>query len=95
MWLSHPVARQESDDVFTLAIAPDDLHKTNISGGAAYHLALPNEGADVEIDNAPGSPLFVAYRRLSFAYGGLPGFALLDDAPTPWIAALAKDLLPL
>jgi hypothetical protein len=95
MWLSDPVAQEESDDVFTLAISPDDLHKANISGGAAYELAIPNEGADFELENAPGNPLFVDYLKLCFAHGGLPGFAKLDDAPKEWIAALAKGLLPL
>lgn len=63
----------EGEGVF-VALAPDDLHKDNTSGGEPYGLQLPNPSADFlfmyERHNLP----FVSYLRLAILHwGGFPG----------------------
>jgi hypothetical protein len=41
---------QEADDGMALWIAPDDLHKANISGGDPYIITIPNATADAEFE---------------------------------------------
>ncbi len=55
-------------------LAPDDLHKDNISGGSPYSVALPDSSADFVLLNERHGLLFVPYLRLAILrYGGLPG----------------------
>ena len=56
------------------SLAPDDLHKDNISGGSPYSAALPNPSADFVLLNERHGLLFVPYLRLAILrWGGLPG----------------------
>jgi hypothetical protein len=93
----------ESDDevdseepAFSLCIAPDALHKANVSGGDGPHIAFGDAGMDAPMagDDWDGVS-FVAYLRVAFAWGGFPG---LRDAPNPprdLLARLTEGLLPL
>lgn len=55
-------------------LAPDDLHKDNISGGDPYGLYLPNPSADFEFLYERHSLHFVPYLRLAILqWGGFPG----------------------
>lgn len=55
-----------------LSLAPDHLHKANISGGPPYGVELPFRGADpIFVNEAHGLP-FVDYLRLCFRWGGFP-----------------------
>ena len=38
---------------------------------------------------------FVAYLRLSFEWGGFPGFELIEDRPDDFLQSLKQGLLPL
>jgi hypothetical protein len=81
------------DDDRHVVIAPDDLHKANVSGGEPYHIAVPDERADGELLNERHGLFFVEYLRLAFRFGGFPGYEGYDrDIPTE-IAMLAHDLL--
>ena len=51
---------------------PDELHKGNISG-ATYWFDLPSKQADTTFHWHPTIP-FVQYLRITFAWGGFPGF---------------------
>lgn len=81
---------------FALVIAPDILHKANISGSDGYEIHLPNAAADAPLLNTEwGSLTFVEYLRLSFAWAGFPGlqtYEQRDDALLTW---LKDGLLPL
>lgn len=56
-------------------LAPDFLHKANISGGAPYLIELPFGGADpIFVDERRNLP-FVDYLRFSFSWAGFPGLA--------------------
>lgn len=73
-----------------VALAPDDLHKANISG-ATWDMELPCAGADAPFGRWPG---LVAYLRDACAWGGFPGWAREANPPREQIALLTKDLLP-
>lgn len=79
--------------LFQLPVAPDRLHKDNVSGGPPYGLILPDACADGMLVAESTMP-FVAYLNWVFRHGGFP-------APTGSpqqgriTTALALDLLPL
>lgn len=60
-------------DPFRLDLAPDYLHKANISGGAPYGIELPFFGADPLFACERHELPFVDYLRLSFRWAGFPG----------------------
>jgi hypothetical protein len=66
-------------DPFELALAPDALHKANISGGPPYHVVLPFLGADPIFAGEPHGLPFVDYLRLAFRWGGFPGLRVHAD----------------
>lgn len=57
---------------FRLDLAPDYLHKANISGGGPYHMELPFFGADPILEGESHRLPFVEYLRMSFRWGGFP-----------------------
>jgi hypothetical protein len=59
---------------FFAGLAPDDLHKDNVSGGGPYGVALPCPSADfVFLEEGHNLP-FVQYLRLAILrWGGFPG----------------------
>jgi hypothetical protein len=64
----------DESEQFEAGLAPDDLHKDNISGGDAYAAALPNPAADFELLNERLRLLFVHYLRIAiFAVGRVSG----------------------
>jgi hypothetical protein len=64
---------QEDDRLFA-ALAPDDLHKDNVSGGDPYGLLLPQPAVDFIFENEPHGVHFVEYLRLAILkWGGFPG----------------------
>lgn len=93
---AHQVWASESgEDVgpFVLPLAPDRLHKDNVSGGPPYGIVVPDGCAD-GIFAAEATMPFVSYLNWVFSSGGFPG---CSASPAPWAVreALAKDLLPL
>ena len=63
-------------------LAPDDLHKDNISGGDPYGVHLPNPAADFILVYERHNLLFVPYLRLAILqWGGFPG---LDGRGIPF-----------
>ena len=61
-----------------ITIAPDDLHKENVSGGDAYAIAIPDARADAILLNERHDLLFVDYLRLCCNFGGFPGYDGVD-----------------
>jgi hypothetical protein len=79
---------------FEAPLAPDDLHKDNISGGAPYSVALPDPSADFVLLNERHGLLFVPYLRLAILrWGGLPGLDGLAAEFEP-LRALVAGLEP-
>jgi hypothetical protein len=64
-----------ADDLALIAgLAPDDLHKDNVSGGDSYGVRLPDASADFIFMYERHKLLFVPYLRLAIlSWGGLPG----------------------
>jgi hypothetical protein len=78
--------------LFEIPIAPDYLHKANISGGAPYSLAVPNAGVDGMLLWEPHQTTFVNYLRIAFAMGGMPGWQRFPALVEEW--ALPKGPAP-
>jgi hypothetical protein len=90
--MTHP----ELLDPFSLALAPDDLHKANISGGAPYGVDLPFAGADPVCENERHGLPFVDYLRLSLRWAGFPGLEThaSDARISDLVARLTEGFLP-
>jgi hypothetical protein len=86
-------AEEGADGSFTLELAPDELHKANISG-STHDIELPTTDHDpvlVGVRNRPGISL-VEYLRVSLLrWGGFPGFEYEDDVPE-LVRELAAEL---
>ncbi len=92
--------------VFMCGLAPDVLHKDNVSGGPEYAIALPNPSADATFEEEWRRIGFVPYLRVAILeWGGFPGLSQDNPqdkwrrkypcAPRPaWFGELTKDLLP-
>ena len=87
------VAEGESAGVFVLPVAPDRLHKANISGGPPYGFTLPDACADALFLGEVAMP-FVAYLNWVFQNGGFPG---VSQGNQQWQVkrSLSEGLLPL
>ncbi|HEY7200758.1 MAG TPA: hypothetical protein VIC57_11120, partial [Candidatus Dormibacteraeota bacterium] len=79
-----------------LPIAPDHLHKADISGGPPYAVWLPFAGADPVVREERHELPFTDYLRLAFERAG---FVLLSGASVHpgaarWLAGIRVDLEP-
>jgi hypothetical protein len=95
--------RDADGDPFLVDLAPDYLHKADVSGGAPYSMTVPNGGVDGPLLGEPHETTFVDYLRIAFRFGGFPGWdrgmrprwAEPPGPPPPLIDELAAALLPL
>lgn len=91
---------QEEDPIVVgplmASLAPDYLHKANISGGAPYEIRLPNAAADGLFENEEHELPFVEYLRLTFARGGFSRLELgkLDAKALAFVEGLRRGLEP-
>ena len=84
----------DASEPFTAGLAPDDLHKDNISGGDPYSVALPDPSADFVLLYERHGLLFVPYLRLALLrWGGLPGLDGRDERFEP-LGGLVAGLEP-
>ena len=60
--------------VFAIDVAPDWLHKANVSGGGPYAIEVPNQGVAALLLAEPHMTTFVNYLRIAFQWGGFPGW---------------------
>jgi len=93
--LSFLFDEEESDAAGWFAgLAPDDLHKDNVSGGDPYGVRLPNPSADFLFVYERHNLLFVPYLRLAILrWGGFPGLDGRADQFEP-LAGLIAGLEP-
>jgi hypothetical protein len=82
------------DDPCKLDLAPDYLHKANISGGAPYGIELPYLGADPVFVHEEHGLGFVDYLRLAFRWGGFPRLErhAHDADVRKFVADMTRDL---
>jgi hypothetical protein len=83
-------------DPFSIDLAPDYLHKANISGGAAYAIELPHFGADPVLQNERHRLPLVGYLRHCLRWAG---FAMLerhagDNGVAHLVATLTEGFEP-
>ena len=86
---------EPEDGELYLAIAPDDLHKANVSGSDPYSIRLPAPVADTLVEYENHGVTFVEYLRIVFAWGGFPGWENADAVAPPEVAQLREGLLPI
>jgi hypothetical protein len=87
-------ANEDPDvDPFVLPVAPDRLHKANVSGGLPYGIVLPDGCVDGLFVGETTMP-FVGYLNWVLRNGGFPG---PTASKSQWRVkqALAERLLPL
>jgi hypothetical protein len=82
---------------FGVPIAPDVLHKADISRGSPYTIPLPCAAADAPLLYEQAHGTFVAYLRRCFQWGGFPGLERCHESRRPWehLAYLTEGLLPI
>jgi hypothetical protein len=78
---------------FVLPLAPDHLHKDNVSGGPPYGIVVPDGCVDGMFEAEARMP-FVSYLNWVFASGGFPGCAA-SSAPWEVRHSLVEGLIPL
>jgi hypothetical protein len=93
-------------DTFLCPIAPDVLHKDNVSGGPPYGVRLPNADADALLLGEWHNVSFVPYLRIAILeWGGFPGLSQANPQHTrrsssakarmpEWFRDLIQDLTP-
>lgn len=86
--------QDDLSEAIEVGLAPDNLHKDNISGGEPYSVQLPDSAADFLLLYEQHGLYFVPYLRLAIlAWGGLPGLEQ-NPAPFPMLDDLLVDLEP-
>lgn len=78
-----------------ISIAPDRLHKLNISGGAPYAIRLPDASADPRIRWLEEEPQLLPYLRRAVQGGGFAGVSPDEHVSPRWsrvVAELTRDL---
>ena len=78
---------------FVLPLAPDMLHKDNVSGGPPYGIVVPDGCVDGLFVGETTMP-FVSYLNWVFSNGGFP-WPTGSESQWRVTQALARDLLPL
>lgn len=73
---------------FRVDIAPDHLHKANLSGGMPYQMAADRPLVDTILLNERHATSFVHYLRIAIQYAGFPGFDYIEGQQATWGASI-------
>ena len=79
-------------------IGGDAEDKTWLGDGVpkgCYSVRIPNSAADASLEGEAHKITFVEYLRLSFRWGGFPGWEKYDDRPQKELDFLREGMLPL
>jgi hypothetical protein len=92
-WRLQSAADPDAAGPFVLALAPDQLHKENTSGGSPYGIIVPDGSVEGLFVGKTTTP-FVSYLNWAFCHGGFPE---TTGSESEWRVKqdLARDLLPL
>jgi len=80
---------------FQLEIAPDHIHKANVSGGLPYAIDTTSPSVDTLLLNARDCTSLFHHVHNAFVWGGFPGFAYIETQLPEPAASLCTNLLPL
>jgi hypothetical protein len=81
--------------LFEVIIAPDYLHKDNVSGGLPYSILVPNAAIDGVLEYERHQTTFVNYLRICFAHGGFSGANWCNGNTSKLVEQLSDGLLPI
>lgn len=99
IWRAWKRAVPEDRRTVSLELGPDARSKARFAAGweasGEYSVRLPNAAADGLMEGEPHGITFVEYLRLSFQWGGFPGWEGYDNRPKKELAFLRKGLLPI
>jgi hypothetical protein len=88
-----------ADEVCELLISYDDVGKAGLAADYQvddfYTIAVPNGNADAPLKGERHRGTLVEHLRLSFRWGGFPGWERYDPRPEQELAYLTADLLPI
>jgi hypothetical protein len=89
-FLADKEERPQCDFPYLVPIAPDALHKEDVSGGMWYNVSVPAVDDDPPLNDEPHHTTLVAYLELAVQWAGFPG---LSDGPGTWpIAELVRGI---
>lgn len=82
--------RLDSGLPYVVPVAPDALHKADVSGGMWYNLSVPAGADDPPLNDEPHNTTFLGYLGIAIEFGGFPG---LQNSPSHrWpIAAIVAE----
>jgi uncharacterized protein (TIGR02996 family) len=94
-----PFDVDEAQDILRIEIAPDEYHKSGVSGGGCQAVNFKKSAVEATIeDHAKGQPdrEFVEFLGNAVSWCGFPGFAYATSTPTAFLDEhLRSGLLPL
>jgi len=90
-YLYDPAAYVATFGSFRLPIAPDYLHKSDVSGGMWYGIAVPGQEPDPPLLEEWHHTTFLDYLEIAIRFGGFPGLERCPDHNWP-IARLNRGL---
>lgn len=93
-WLIEQV-RDQPKNLDSIAIAPDDVTKANVSGSGPISVPCTHPSFDNVLIGQHGSFTLLSYLRHAFEWAGFPGFDYIADAPTEMLKSMAQGLVRL
>jgi hypothetical protein len=75
--------REEPEGSFLIPIAPDDLHKADVSGGMYYNVSVPAVEDDPLLNDERHGVSFLAYLEIALASAGFPGLERCEGHTWP------------
>lgn len=77
----HHLVTSTPEGFYRLDLAPDYLHKANVSGGGPYGFTLPSNDPDPVFETEPKDLYFLDYLRWSFKWAGFPRLNEFKNEP--------------
>lgn len=90
-FLADKEERLKQRSPFLIPIAPDDLHKINVSGGMWYNVTVPSVADDPPLNDEWHQTTFVAYLEEAVRWAGFPGLCYCEAHSWP-VAELTKGI---
>ena len=96
MWTqTEKESREPMECLISMSAADKALRALDEEAEGGYHFTIPNGAADAVLESEPHNLTFVEYLRLSFQWGGFPGWEKYQNRPENELALLREGLLPI
>lgn len=94
MWTqTEKESREPTECLISMSAADKALRALDEEAEGGYHFTIPNGAADGVLESEPHNLTFVEYLRLSFQWGGFPGWENYQNRPENELALLREGLL--